>query len=455
MLRHLPGSFFLVVLILISAASAQFPSAAAELPLTPARSLEFDVDEGTWISLDVSPDGKSIVFELLGDLYRMDSKGGTAQLISGGLPFDSQPAYSPDGLRIAFVSDRSGNENLWIANPDGSAEKQLSRLDDSTEFISPAWSADGHFVYVSRYKPDVNAFEIWRYDAEGGAAEPITHAKTTPEQPREYRSNALGAVASPDGRYLYYAAKTGPASRYDPENIDFPLWHIARRNLSTGTEETVVIAQGSAIRPVLSPDGSHLVYATRLDGETGLRLRDLATGTDRWLLYPVQHDEQEASASRDLMPRYAFMPDGRSLVLSYGGKIRRLDIATGQVAIIPFAAHVKLPAGPPLRVSLKDETGPVRARIIQWPSQSPDGQRLLFSAFGHIYTMDLSGGQPQRLTASEEPEFQPSWSPDGRHLVFQSNRSGNLELWSMLADGSKVQQLTFTGRNTQPNWSWK
>ena len=85
------------------------------LPLTPDRTIEFTTDEGTWVSLDVSPDGKTIVFDLLGDLYTVPIAGGEAKAITTGLAFDSQPSYSPDGKLIAFVSDRDGADNLWIA----------------------------------------------------------------------------------------------------------------------------------------------------------------------------------------------------------------------------------------------------------------------------------------------------------------------------------------------------
>ncbi len=287
------------VLILLLTVQATANDKDETLPLQPTRTLQFDVDEGTWMSLDVSPDGHTIIFELLGDLYAIDATGGKTQLISGGTPFDSQPTYSPDGSKIAFISDRSGNENLWISKSDGSDSKQISTADNNQVFISPAWSADGQSIFVSTFKPDLNAFEIWRYDLQGRGAQ-ITHAKSSPDQPKEDRTNALGATASRDGKYLYYEVKTGKG--FDDE-LRFPLWRIERRNLSTGEEETVVTAQGSAMRPVLSPDGRQLVYATRFDGRTGLRVRNLVSGEDRWLLYPVQQDEQEASASRDLLPR--------------------------------------------------------------------------------------------------------------------------------------------------------
>src|SRR5271170_3442845 len=97
------------------------------LPLKPVRRVEFTTDEGTWMSLDVSRDGRTIIFELLGDLYTVPIEGGEAKLLMGGLPFDSQPRYSPDGKWIAFMSDRDGAENVWIAKSDGSEPKQLSK----------------------------------------------------------------------------------------------------------------------------------------------------------------------------------------------------------------------------------------------------------------------------------------------------------------------------------------
>lgn len=417
--------------------TAQQPGSVNEtgdvLPLAPARHLEFDEHEGTWVSLDISPDGRTIVFELLGDLYTMSSEGGDAHCIVCGMPFDSQPAFSPDGSTIAFVSDRSGNENLWIAHADGTEPKQLSKLDDNSVFISPAWSADGKSIYISRFKPDINAFELFRYSLDGRAAEQITHAKATQSTPKPYRISALGAVASPDGRSLYYASKMGLG--FDDDNI-FPLWHIVRRNLATGDEETVITAEGSAFRPQISPDGRLLVYGTRFKGKTGLRVRNLEDDSDAWLVYPVQRDDQEASASRDLLPRYAFTPDSKAILVNYGGLIHRVEIATRAVSTIPFHVHVDLPMGPYLRQTIHEDTGPVHARIIQTPSQSPDGTRLVFSALAHIYTMSMTDCTPHRLTTSTLPEFDPAWSPDGHSLVYITWTAAGGDVWSMNADGS-------------------
>ena len=408
--------------------------AGDQLPLVPARHLRFSEDQATWASLDVSPDGKTILFDLLGDLYEMPIDGGEAHCIACGMPFDSQPVYAPDGKSIAFISDRSGNENLWIANADGSVPRQISKLDDNTVFISPAWSADGKSVYVSRFKPDINAFELWRYANMAGAQpEQITHAKSAPDTPKEFRGNALGAALSPDGRYLYYEAKTGLG--FD-DDVTFPLWHIVRRDLKTGQEITAVTASGSAFRPGISPDGKLLVYATRYHGKTGLRIRNLDTDEDRWLAYPIQRDDQEASASRDLIPRYAFTPDSQSIFLNYGGQIHHVDLASHRDQTIPFHVSVDLPMGPASRQDIREDTGSVQARLLQTPVESPDGERIAFSALAHIYTASLKDKIPHRLTSSDEPEFNPSWSPDGAYIVYITWKAAGGDIWIAPVNGT-------------------
>jgi Tol biopolymer transport system component len=428
-------TFLAVSILLVSAANARAATSVSEaqLPLKPARHLQFDMSRGTWMSLDIAANGKTIVFELLGDLYEMPIEGGEAHCIACGMPFDSQPTYSSDGQDIAFISDRSGNENLWIAAHDGTNPRPLSTLDDNTVFISPAWAIDKQSVYVSRFKPDINAFELWRYPINGSAPEQITHAKYAADTPKEFRGNALGAAVSPDGRYLYYEAKTGLG--FD-DDVSFPLWHIVRRDLRTGDELTIVTSQGSAFRPGVTPEGEKLVYATRYHGKTGLRIRNLKTDEDLWLVYPIQRDDQEASASRDLIPRYAFTPDGHSIVLNYGGQLHRISLATTKSEIIPFVAHVDMPAGPATRQEIKEDTGPVKARLMQQPSQSPDGKRIVFSAMAHLYKANLATRQAYRVTSSEEPEFEPSWSPDGSLIAYVTWTAKGGDVWRCHADGS-------------------
>src|SRR6266550_7937388 len=161
------------------------------LPLKPDRKIEFSTDEGTWLSLDVSPDGKTIVFELLGDIYTLPIEGGQAKLVDGGMAFDSQPKFSPDGKWIAFLSDREGSENVWIMHPDGTEAKQISK-ETNAEFASPNWTPDGQYILVSKAGFGINTFEIWMYHIQGGSCVQVTKAKPAPTVRRREQHNALG-----------------------------------------------------------------------------------------------------------------------------------------------------------------------------------------------------------------------------------------------------------------------
>jgi len=415
------------------AGAAEAPSATGGLPLVPTRTIAFETDQGTWLSVDVAPEGRTLVFDLLGDLYALGSTGGEARRLTSGIAFDSQPAWSPDGTQIAYLSDRSGAENLWVMRADGTAPRQVTHNDGPDEFVSPAWARDGGALYVSLYRADRNAVELWRYDLVNDTRDELSTRGV----------NALGAAPSPDGRYVYYAMRAGPVFEDD---VRLPLWSIQRRELASQRIDTVVTNVGSAMRPVLSPDGTQLAYAVRRDGATALRLRDLTTGVDRELLFPIQHDAQEAVPSRDLLPGYGFTPDGREVVLTRAGGLARVSTATGATRPIPFRAQVELELGPLLRQALTQETGPVRARLIQEPRQSPDGKRLAFSALGRIYLVDLRpGAQPQRLTRDDRgpPEFHPNWSPDGRSLAYVTwTRADAGAIWIADTSSRAARRLT-------------
>ena len=419
------------------------------LSLKSDRKIEFTTDEGTWISLDVSPDGKTIAFELLGDIYTLAIAGGEAKVISGGMAFDSQPKFSPDGKWIAFLSDRDGNENVWTMRADGSDAKQISK-DASGEFASPSWSPDGNYVFVSKAGFGINTFEIWMYHVQGGSGVQVTKAKPAPATPRAERHNALGVVASADGKYLYYAMRHGGFSY----NAQLPLWQIARRDRKTGDEDVLLQQLESSFRPVLSPDGTQILYVTRYETESGLRVRNLQSGDDRWVKYPITRDDQESRFTRDLFPGYAFLPDGKEVVYNQDGKIRRLNLATGTDTVIPFSAKVSQELGPKLDFPQRVEEGTVKARLIQDPAESPDGKQLAFSALTHLYTLDLPGGKPRRVTTGNARQFQPAWSPDGKMIAYVTWSSEGGQLWKVPAAGGAPQQLSKSaGVYSNPAWS--
>ena len=431
--------------------------------LKTAETIEFDTDEVTWMQVDVSPDGRTILFDLLGDLYTMPITGGQATRIMGGLSFESQPTWSPDGRTIAFLSDRTGVENLWIADANGSNPRAVSkdgRTNDRPQImVSPAWTPDGNYIVVSKSRPpEPGTFSLFMYHRDGGTGvrigpapppQPGPDAQGPPPAPP---ANKMGAAVSPDGRFIYYTQRTGTFTY----NARFPLWQIYRHDTDTGDVTQITNAQGSAIRPAISPDGKWMVFGTRHKAQTGLRVRNLETGTERWLAYPVTRDDQESRASRDTLPRYDFMPDGKSLIVPVNGKLQKIDFATGDATPIPFTAKVQAEIAPRVYSTVRVEDGDrVRARLIRWPSLSPDGRTLVFSAMNRLYIQDYPNGTPRLLTnTSGEGEFMPAWAPNGQSIVYTTWTTTGGHIKSVSANGGAPQTLTrYEGYYLDPTYS--
>ena len=407
------GAAALAALLAVAAAPAAAqvmfgpggPGGREPLPLRSARTASFTATEGTWMSLDVSPDGTTIVFDLLGDLYTMPIEGGEASPLLTGMAYETQPRFSPDGESVAFISDRSGGDALWTMRLDLTDTTRVAG-GGSSLMLSPAWSPDGVYIVASRSSGLGGVAQLAMYHAERGSPLPL------PGSPFQKR---IGAAFSPDGRYIWYAGGAGDWTY----NAVLPLYQIYRYDREAGTTTTMTNRYGSAFRPAISPDGRWLVYGTRYDADTGLRKRDLETGEERWLAYPVQRDEQESRAPLDILPGYAFLPDGSAIVISYGGKIWNVPMDGGEPTEIPFEAKVELDVGPQVKFEYQiDTTAMVTASQIRSPVVGPGGEQEVFTAFDRLWIRDLPDGEARRLTEEETGEFHPQWSPDGRWIAY-------------------------------------
>lgn len=430
------------------------------LPLEPARWARFTTSEGTWISLDVSPDGSTIAFDLLGDLYTVPIEGGQATRLTSGLPHDMQPRFSPDGERLVFVSDRSGDNNVWIMPAAGGEPTQLSKGIGS-RFLSPEWMPDGKYVVVSRALSGFGLEKLWLYHVDGGTGlQMVGGPSPVPGQPisfASFRQRLMGPAVSPDGRYVWHAQRSGTWEY----NAIFPQYQLWVYDRESGTRTLMSNRYGSAFRPALSPDGRLLAYGTRDDADTGIRLRELASGEERWLAYPVQRDDQESTANMDVLPGYSFTPDSEALVVSYGGRIWRVPADGSEPTEIPFTADVEVAIGPEVEFEYPIEDTPVfTVKQIRDPRVSPDGSQVAFTALDRLYVAELTNGSgapddpaddpapstadPRRLTNDEVGEFQPVWSPDGRWVAYVTwdDDAGEGHVRRVAAEGGSATTLT-------------
>ena len=410
----------------------------AGLPLTPAKPLKFTTDEGTWLSLDVSPDGRTIVFELLGDIYTIPMAGGAATRLTSGQPFDAQPHFSPDGKSIVFVSDRSQSDNLWVMNADGTSPRALTRENDQ-KFQSPTYTPDGKYVIASKGN------DLFMYYVNGGTGGlRLTGIDSTAARvaapPGGGRGGAepnvfLGPAVSKDGRYVYFAMRNSTGGGYN--QVSLAGWQIGVLDRETGTTFTKTNAVGGGMRPEISPDGKWLAYATRNNAETSLMLRDMTTGDERMLIPKIQRDDQESRANRDVVPTYSFAPDGQSIVLAHHGHVWRASVADGHETMIPFTADVDLMINGPTKESFTFDDANLTVHQIRDVAPSPDNKRLAFTALDRLWVVDLPGGTPHRAAPAENVgEFQPAWSPDGQYIAYVT--------WNDL-DGGTVSRVRSDG----------
>ena len=451
-------SIAVAAFVCATALHAQQPGAArggrpAErpLPLDAARQFALDTREGTWLSLDVSPDGQSIVFDMLGDLYTMPFSGGDAKRLTSGMAYDTQPRYSPDGRKVVFISDRDGADNVHLLDVASLAVTAVTRGKASV-YLSPDYSPDGKYIVASKGGFRGGLPKLWQYHVDGGAGVAL-YADPVPTPPGGAVQQA-GAAFSADGAMIYYTQRSG-AWNY---NSQFPQYQVWAYNRETGEREPLSSRYGSAVRPTLSTDGRWLVYGSRHEDKTGLRIRDLATGDERWLAYPTQRDEMESRAPMDALPGMSFTPDSKELVASYGNRIWRVPVDGSGQTEIPFHVQASVDVGPELafRYPIAD-SAQFTVRQIRDGVPSPDGRMLAFISLDRLYVMDWPTGTPRRVSNLGTIEADPAWSPDGRALawVTWADNGGRLYKTTMTPGriGAAVALSRGTGTLRQPAWS--
>jgi Tol biopolymer transport system component len=421
-----------------------------DLPIVAARTINLDTDEGSWISLDVSPDGQTIVFDLLGDLYTIPIGGGPTTQLTKGMHYDAQPRFSPDGRFVVFTSDKDGGDNVWTIELSTQALKQITR-GKAVRYRSPEWTPDGMYIVVSRAPGPIGPSKPWIFHKDGGSGIQLVR-DPSPLPNGAFPLSIVGAAFGKDPRYIWFAQRNG-AWEY---NAGFPQHQLITFDRETGRRDTRANMLGGAIRPALSPDGKYLAYASRFEAKTGIRLRDFETGDEKWLAYPVQRDEQESVASLDAFPGYSFTPDSRALILSYGGKIWRVPVDGSPQMNIPFRVQTTVEMGAKLAFNYKiSDSAEFTVRQVRDAVPAPNGARVAFVAMDRLYVMDYPSGTPRRVSTADVTEAQPSWSPDGTQIAYVtwSNKEGG-QLWKVAAAGGAPQRLTQSrAMYQQPAWS--
>ncbi|WP_417861308.1 amidohydrolase family protein [Winogradskyella sediminis] len=403
------------------------------------KSIKLSTNEGTWMNLDVSPDGKHIVFDLLGDIYKLDIKGGKAQLLREGLPFEIQPRFSPNGKYITFTSDAGGGDNIWVMDADGSNAKQITK--ENFRLLNNAiWTPDGNYIIARKHftsSRSLGAGELWMYHKTGGTGLQLTKKKNDQQDVNE-------PSISPDGKYLYYSEDVYPGGFFqynkDPNS---QIYVINRYDMETGKTTRITGGPGGAARPQVSRDGKKLAFIKRVRTKSVLFIHDLETG-EEWPVYDqLNKDQQEAWAIFGVYSNFNWMPNNEDIVIWSGGKINKININSLQVSDIPFQANATIKIAKAVKFNTPVAPDTFNAKVIRHVETSPDGKSIVFNALGYLYTQKLPNGKAKRLTSGTDFEFEPTFSPDGTTITYVTWNDDNLgAIYEIPSTGGAPKKLT-------------
>ncbi|HEX5793144.1 MAG TPA: amidohydrolase, partial [Rheinheimera sp.] len=416
------------------------------------ETVDIKVSQGSWMNISVSPDGKTLAFDLLGDIYTMPITGGNATLLSKDIGWQMQPVFSPDGAHIAYTSDEGGGDNIWIMNADGSEPRAVTN-ETFRLLNSPAWSPDGEFIVARKHftaSRSLGAGEIWQYHKTGGNGIMLTA--------RENDQKDLGEPAfSPDGKYIYFSQDDTPGKTFHySKDSESGIYKIKRFERETGKWEVILDGAGGAIRPTPSPDGKYLAYIRRVDFQSTLFLYDLHSGEHIKLYDGLDRDMQETWAIHGVYPTLSWTPDNSALLFWAGGEIKKLSIADKKLATVPFTVETRKQIQTAVRVQQNIDKEQVDTKMLRFVQVSPDGKQAVFTALGQLYITDVDQPKPRRLTKqSTEFEFYPQFSRDGKQLVYVSwndNEQGAVNLLNLR--NGRVSKLTSEpGKYVEPVFS--
>jgi Tol biopolymer transport system component len=394
-------SVVVMIAIVLAVGSAQTP---AKRPTPQASEVDVTVTEGTTFAVAASPDGQTLVTDLLGSLWTIPAQGGSAKRITEIVLEAKQPSFSPDGRQIVFQGfyDADGWD-LWTIAPDGSGAKRITSgpFDD----MEPQWSHDGTRIAFSSDRK--RNFDIWILDVRSGEIKQLTTNSAQDYFP----------AWSPDDQEIVFVSTRPAPGATSPSSAAGPatppptsIWTI---NVETGTERLIAAPKGRLSAPVWTPDGKQVLYNVIADGTSNLEFpgKPIVTGED---VFPFR-------------PQFV---SANEFLYAADGKIRKRSLDSGKPTDIAFSAIVPLHRVPITKNQHDFSSKPRKALGIVRPVISPDGKRVAFNALGDIWVMDI-GSKPKRITNDRFLDADPAWSPDGSKLVFSSDRAetGNLDLW--------------------------
>ncbi|HKX26737.1 MAG TPA: LpqB family beta-propeller domain-containing protein [Blastocatellia bacterium] len=374
----------------------------------------------------LSPDGTEIAVVSGGDIWTVPAAGGEARLLISHPASEQRPLYSPDGRRLAFVSTRSGNSDIYVLTFESGELKRMT-FDEANESLD-AWSRDGRWIYFSSNSRDIAGMnDLYRVGVDGGTPMTVSADRYV---------NEFFAAPSPDGRDLAFSAR-GIASqqwwRKGHSHIDqSEIWLLkdGQRYEPVGT------GGAKELWPMWSPDGRSLFYVSDRSGAQNIWMK------------PLSGAAKQVTGFKDgrvLWPNLS--SDGKLMVFERNFGVWRLDPATGETSEVKIVRR-GVPAGPAVeRLNVSNQLNDL--------ALSPDGKKLAFIAHGEVFAASArDGGEALRVTRTHAAESQVTWSPDSRRLVYVSDREGAFAIYQYdFTTGGETALVRDAGPSYAPSFS--
>ena len=419
-------------------------SSAAQTPGPRSReTIIVRTNEGTTLSFDLAPNGRSIVFDLLGQLWLIPTAGAAARPITNAVrdtANDLDPSFSPDGRRVVFRGERHGRTGLWLLQLGSTVARQLTQLPDPVGFDgNAAWSPDGRVIAFTRVVPD-RAPRRWRsdvqlLDVDAGTLRvlPIT-GLPNPE--------IRDPVWVRGGQAIAFVARN--AQRSDGGRV----WMVAAAG---GQANPVTSDSIVALAPAFSADGRRMAYFAP----------DSAGRMQVWVLAISEGSTATGAPVRvtnhaDVTPtRIRWMPDGSGLIYSADGRLWKVGASGGPPSEIRFTAELALTRPrrvlPPARFPEPGRREP--ARGFMGMALSPDGRTIGMLGLGKLWVIPV-GGTPRAVAEVPFGATSLAWSPDGAEVAWSAGAPDQEDLFATeLAKGVTRRVTSLPGREAFPAYS--
>ncbi|WP_412971965.1 amidohydrolase family protein [Glaciecola sp. MF2-115] len=424
-------------------------------PPMPLSSIEISTNETTWSSLDVSPNGKQFVFDMLGDIFIASTDGGDAKALTQDFAWNIHPTISPDGKQIAFISDRDGLSNVWVMDTNGENLRQVTK-EKKNLIHSPKWSPDGEYIVVNKgimSSRSIPAGEIWLYHQSGGNGLAIK----TRVNGKADQKNITDPAFSPDGKYIYYTRDVTGGSRFSYNRDALKgLFAIIRYDRETGEEERYISGTGGAVVPTPSPDGKYIAFIRRVKSQTALFLKDIKTGDEKAIFMDLERDMQEGFGSEGYFAYFDWTPDSKQIMFWTGGKFHKLAIKDKSLTTIDVNIKSTIQYADALRFEVDVAPDEFDVKAIRWAQKSPNGKTVLFQALGKLYVKDIKSGKVKRLSKqNDHDEYYPRYSNDGKKIVYTTwSDKGQGDIRVISANGGKGKIVSISkGHYIEPSFS--